>query len=329
MPIASAELKLYKSSVVTNESGNGGRLSANEIVSGVANNLFPNITEAQRTAGITLKRKSFRKIANDADTAASNGKFYIKDITPGGTRAVLYAGTQRDTQGDLTGSERKYGAGRLAADVSAGATTLVVDVEPDNGAANIFQAGDTLYLSDGSNDEYVTIDTGGVSWSVDQATITLAAGTLNSYLAATPTTVSSCLEAASVVTSFDNWVETSTSGTYDEAGSPPTLDNIGTIEETWTLTFTSATDFSVVGDTVGSVGTGSTAGDFAPVNADFSKPYFTLLAAGFAGTWAIGETIVFQTHPAAFPHWCDLIVPAGTASYSNDAVTIGCSVEIA
>ena len=230
MPILSAELKLYKSAVVTNDNSNGGRMSANEIATAVKNAIFPDVSEAQRTAGFSDQRKVFFKVANDADLQATNAKLRIPNVTPGGTRMTMSLGDQTNTQGDLTGSERKYGVGVLNADVIAGATTLVVDAEPGSGADLIFQAGDLLWLTDGTNEEYVTIDAGGVSWATDQATITLTAGTLNAYAAATPTRVASVIEVATVECTVDNWSETSASGTYDESGNPVECDNIGSIE---------------------------------------------------------------------------------------------------
>lgn len=327
MPILAAELKLYKSQVITNDATNGGRMSANEIADAVKNSIFPDVSESQRTAGFSDKRKVHYKVANDADLVASNVLSWIPDITPGGSRVTMIAASALNTQGDLVGTERKYSSARLNADVAAAATVIVVDAETGSAADTIFQAGDKVFIREGVNEEFVTIAAGGVAWSGEQATLTLTAGLLNPYTAAGNTTVSSVLESGTVQTSVDNWVETSTSGTYDEAGNPVVLDNIGSIEQIWTLTFTSATAFDVVGDSVGSVGSGTTAGDFAPNNANFTKPYFTLAAAGFAGTWANGETIVFQTHPAAVNYFLLRDIPAGTAALASDSTGIEISVE--
>lgn len=329
MAILASEIVLMKSKVVTNDNTNGGRLSINQVASGVANAVFPVVTEAQRTAGYNDYRKLFYQILNDADLVANNARLRIPDISPAGTRCVLMAATQRDTQGNLTGSERKFGPGRLNADVSSGATVIVVDAEAGAGADLIFQAGDLIEISDGTNEEFATIDAGGVSWATDQATITLAAGLTNSYTAATPTMVGSILEQAVIQAVVDNWQETSTSGTYDEVTNPLVLSNLGTIEETWTLTFSDATNFAVSGDSIGSVGSGSTAANFAPNNPDYSRPYFTLPSAGWGGTWAAGETIVFQTHPIALPAWVKRITPAGTPSFANDGIDLKISIESA
>lgn len=99
------------------------------------------------------------------------------------------------------------------------------------------------------------------------------------------------------------------------------LDHIGTAEQTWTLTFTDATNFTVVGDTIGSVGSGSRSADFAPSNGAVSKPYFTLRTAGWGGTWAAGNTIVWQTHPNAIPIWETRVVPASAASMAGNGIT--------
>jgi len=315
MTIASEELKLYRDSA--------GRLSSIEVLDGYKNGLFPDISEAERTAGITLTRKAFFKISNVANEQAVNAKTFIADITPSGGHAVMTSATQRDT----VPAGRKYGAARLTNDVIATATSILVDAEPGNGANTIFQAGDTIYLSDGTSSEFATIDT--ATWTADQCAITLTAGLASSYLAATPTTVSSCIDSAAIECSTDNWVETSASGTYDESTYPIVNNNLGGIEQTWTLTFTSTTDFNVIGDTVGNIGVGSVSANFTPINPEFSQDYFSLLAAGFAGSWAINDMIVFQTHPATQPFFLELIIDAGTAAYSNDDITPQIHIESA
>ena len=328
MAITAAELKLYGSTVVNDAATNGGRVSSNEVVDGIKHELFPALTDQERLDGITRNRKFGFKVANDDDIEGVSSHVFLEKITPGSSRIVLFksANNARDTQGDFTGSERLLGVGVLNADVLASVTVLVVDCEADSAADLVFQAGDTIFIGDGTNYEFLTIDAGGVAWAGDTATITLTAGTRRAYAAATPTIIAACINQSSVKTSFDNWVETTALGTYDEATYPLVGDNIGTIEQTWTLTFTDATNYSVAGDTVGSVGAGTIGGDFVPNNADFVKPYFTLLAAGFGGTWANGESIVFQTHMATIDGWARQITPAG-ATGGTDSTIISGSVE--
>jgi len=324
MAIIDSELVFYKSTMISDAdpAANGGRMSADQVVSGVVQNVWPHVFKAERAAGSTKYRKVWAKVDNDADLKLYGGRIFLDAPTPGDDYVVFFAAGRRDTQADITGSERIYGSAPLKADVAAGANTIQVTCE-DASIVGIFQAGDTIRITDKAtpdattgNEEELVIDA--VSVAGADVTITTATPLANSYTVAAGGRVSSVLLTGDVQASFDNWVETSTAGTYDEAGSPIVLDNIGTIEETWTLTFTSASTFQVSGDTVGDVGTGDISTDFAPQNPDWSKPYFTLAAVGWGGTWAAGDTIVFQTHPAAVPIWEKRVVPAGASSLSGD-----------
>lgn len=325
MTIIATEMQAYKSQVVTNDNTNGGRMSIIQIISGVLQNVFPHVFSTERGIGSTLRRKLFFKVANDADETLSNAGICLDGPTNGDDRVYFHVGTQRDTQADITGSERKYGAGLTTVLASAGASTLVVDVE-DASLVGVFLDTDTIRVTDKAtpdagtgNEEEHTIS-GAPSVSGTEVTITIAGTLANTY--AIGAKVSSKYVPGDLECEVDNWVETSAGdGTYDESANPVACDNIGTIEQTWTLTFTDAINFTIVGDVVGSVGSGSTAADFAPDNSDFSKPYFTLASAGWAGTWAANDTIVFQTHPAAVPIWETRVVPAGAASMANNSVT--------
>jgi hypothetical protein len=341
MPIDASEIKLLKSSVVNETTSNGGLMSNTEIVDGVKNNIWPDVPQAERTAGSVKYRKIFVKIANDADITLVDPKLFLETHTPGDDSVVLMAGTQIDTQAEADDYTRFYGAGDLDADVSAAATTIDVNVESGNASAgaDIFQLGDLIRISDkadvdaeSGNVEFLRLHAStGVSWNGDKATLTFAAGVslANAYTTAS-TRVASVLEAADITASLDNWSESSASGIYDETGLPPTLDHIGGIEETFTITFTDATNFGCVGSVVGSVGSGSIGGgDFAPNNTDHTKPYFTLLDAGWSGTWVGGDTVSFTTHPASTAVWQRRTVPAGANSLSGDEAIIAISGESA
>ena len=336
MSIQQAELKWYKSATISDTISNGGRMSSIEATTGVKNNIFPDVSQAERTVGITRYRKMFCKVANDDDLSLLNARLFVEKGTPGEDRVVMHVGTQTGTQGDLTGSERLYGVGTLNADISVGAAACVVNTESTDVT---FADGDLIRISnqDGVDDatgkeEWLRLASpGGVSWNGSQVTLTFDAGvvTANAFTAAT-TRVDSVYEVGTIGGTVTGWTETSGSGTYDEATYPVLIDSIGSVEETWTVTFTSATNYGVVGAITGSVGTGSIGGgDFAPDNSDFSKPYFTLQDAGFGGTWANGNTIVFTTHPAAAPFWLKQVVPAAAASLSANSVRFAVSGESA
>lgn len=321
MAISSSDLKVYKSTTVSDASANGGRLSSNQSLTGVAGNLFPSVTPAERTAGSTKYRKMYFKVANDSDLTLTNAQLWVSGNTPGADRITFFAATQRDTQASITGSERKYGAGALQTSALAGETSIVVTVE--DGSTIVFVNGDTIRISDkanladtGGNEEFIEIS-GTPSVVGSNVTITLATALASNY-ASVDTVVSSVYEPGDVAASVSNFSVTSGAGSYNDTTNPVAIDAIGTIEQTWTLTFTSTTAYTISGDTVGSVGTGNVSGGAAPSNAAFAKPYFTLAAGGFSGTWAIGNTITFQTHPAALPVWFRRVVPAASAVQANN-----------
>ena len=341
MPIDSTEIKLYKSATVNDTAGNGGVMSTDEVADSVKNNVWPDVPQAERTAGSVKFRKVFIKVANDDDLTLVDPRVFVETHTPGDDTIVLMTGTQSDTQADADDYTRFYGAGDLDTDVSAAASTIDVNVEDGNasGGDAIFQNGDLIRISDktsvdagSGNVEFLRLDaSSGVSWNGNKATLTFDTGVTlaNAYLAA-DTRVASVIESSDIQGSSDGWGESSASGTYDETTYPPVLDSIGSIEQSWTITFTDASNFTCVGNTVGSVGGGSIGGgDFAPNNSDFSKPYFTLSDTGWGGTWANGDTVSFTTHPAATAIWQKRTVPAGASSLSGDKVIIAVSGESA
>jgi len=336
MTILQAELEFYKSKVVGSTTTNGGRMSAVEAISGVVNNVWPHVLKAERDAGSTLYRKLFAKVSNDADETLLSPDLWNDIETAAGDYIILFPGTQRDTQATFASySGTVYGCANLNADITAGGSTFAL-LLPHADFADCFPDGANIRLTDmddpesvTGNEELLTVN-GTPSLAGLVLTVTVDETIANSYTVAGGGRAMSLYSPGDIETAFDNWVETCAgSGTYDEGSYQPVLDNIGTVDETWTLTFTDATNFTVVGDSLGTIGSGTTGGDFAPSNADFSKPYFTLESAGWAGTWAAGDTIVFQTHPAAAPFILKRVVPAGASSLAGNKNTTALSGESA
>ncbi len=325
MTILESELKAYHAETVDDTSSNGGRRSnASVITSGAVQNVFPHVFKSDRTSGLTRYRKVFYSVANDDDEVLSNAQpFFHHPPASGDHFLYWHEGDFDDTQGDIIGSERRYGSAFLSTAASAGGSTLVVTCT-NAAQTSMFADGDPIMVSDKllpssstGNEELHTIS-GTPVVSGLQVTITIASTLANSY-AVDVTSVSSGMAAADIECSISGWSETvAGDGTYDESTYPVTLDNLGTVYDTWTLTFTDATNFTVSGAAEGSIGSGTTAGDFAPANSGRdSKPYFTLPASGWAGTWAAGDTVTFVTNPAEISVWETLIVPAGAAAVGN------------
>jgi hypothetical protein len=179
---------------------------------------------------------------------------------------------------------------------------------------------------DNGTDITITYYENNFSYSGNTATVELASGVTpdNSYTASN-TYASGCVNAGDVEASTSDWSESAAgSGTYDESTYPLTLYNDGTVYDTWTIMFTGAGVFSISGTNEGAVATGQSTGeDVSPTNSNTGQPYFTILSAGWSGTWTTGDTITFTTSPAKQPLWLKQVVPASTNSAANNLFTLG------
>lgn len=326
MPIALAELKLFKAEQISDTaSANGGRASYIEAVSAVNNNIWPDVTQAQRLAGITQFRKAFFKNTNTGNLTLSNGRVFVENFTPGDDAVYFHVADMTNLESALTGSEELHGSGQLDANVSATDTTCDILIEDD--AVQFFSDTDVVRISDratvdgAGNEEFVTINaTPSLLGSV--VTIVFTPALLNAYVGAN-TRVSKVYEYGDVVGVQSLVVDTSAgTGDYDDSGFPILVPNQGGVYDDWTLTFTSATAYDAVGAIEGAVGSGSTLSDFSPNNANTSTPYFTIDANGWTGTWASSDTLTFRTTPAQLPLWLKRVVPAAAAALAGDKVIV-------
>lgn len=330
MSIISSEI-VFRAAANNSDSGsNGGRMTPTAITSAVKNNVWPDVQESERASGSTKYRKVFIHVANDDDLTLVAARVFIETPTPGDDTVTFFPGTQTDTQSSITGTERRYGAGKLNVDVAAGATSIQVLTE--GASHNVFRSGDSIRISDkatvsGSGNEQTVTISGAPSYSGNVATIALSAP-LSYGFSATNTRVASLYQAGDVVGSSASLVKTSAAGTYS-LSNMPAVDSIGGIEQNWTITFTSSTAFSCTGDTVGSVGTGNVGSSFQPTNPSFSKPYFVIPAAAWGGTYQAGDTVTFTTHPASIPIWERRDIPAGASSLTGNKVIYGVDGESA
>lgn len=336
MSVLSSELKLYKAKTNDDTSSNGGRMSSTQVVAGLAANLFPATGNADRLAGKTNYRKCFYKVAAADNSALINTRVYLENYTPGDDYIVCWLGTHTDTQASITGSEQKYGVGQLSATVLSGVTTIDVDVE--DASEDIFKNGMFVRISDkadpdsAGNEEIVQL-TADATYSTNTATLVFTPA-LSSGYSNTDTRVASLIDVdaatGDVVGTYTSFTVTTVGdGDFDDTTYPVIVDSIGGVYQQWTINFTSATAYDIVGDVLGTVGSGTIAGGAAPNNADFSEPYFTLTAAGFSGTWQTGDTITFTTTPASVPIWMKHVVPAGAASISNNKAVVAINGESA
>jgi hypothetical protein len=162
------------------------------------------------------------------------------------------------------------------------------------------------------------------SWSGNVCTINVQEQIANAY-STSNTYCSVGIEAGDIMSSLTDKTVVSASGTFDEI--KPTLYNLGTVEDTWTITFTSSTAFTCSGTVEGSVGTGSINAQFAPTNSNVGQPFFTIPTNAWGGTWAANDTAQFKSHPAAAALWVREVVPANTSQYSDNGMLLEVYVE--
>jgi len=313
---------------------NGGRMAFSQLVSGVKNNLFPDVSQSERLAGAVKWRKAFIHVNSAQDTALLNVRLFLDSLTPAGDFVVFQPGTQTDTEDQITG--RAYGIGTLYAPIVGGAVQIQVACEHNAEYATLqpLRVGDVVRVSDrpstggAGNEEWVTVS--GVSFGTDFATVDVTPALANSY-ATSNTLVSSVLELPSAVAGVTGVSVISAGGSFDSA----TVGNLiahnkGAVEENWTLTFTDASTFTVSGNTVGTLASpGSVSADYAPLNPATGTPYFTLKAIAWGGTFQANDTVTFATQPAAIPIWYRRQVPAGTFSLANDFCSLAIHGESA
>ncbi|HRD65723.1 MAG TPA: hypothetical protein PKY50_06160 [Candidatus Competibacter sp.] len=311
MPVLASEAKIYRSITNDDTASNGGRMSATALPSGITNYAWPAVDPALAVAGATRYRKHFLKIDNADDLQVGNARIGLLKPAPGDIRLHLLAGTQTDVQSGV--GSTLYGCGKLDADVSAGASSIAVLVE--KGTDIVFRDGDAICITDratvngAGNLEFHAVS-GTPSVAGDVVTVPLAGTLANGYSAATAY-ATSLLPLGTIQAAVGAPSIASAAGTFDEGAM--TCHAIGGLYQNWTLTFSSATAFSCTGDTIGSVGSGNINSVFAPNNAAFGSPYFSVLAAAWGGTFQTGDTVQVQTTPASAGFWERLLVPAGAS----------------
>ena len=336
MPILDHEILWRPAALVSDvtPTQNGGRMRFAQLVSGVKNNLFPDVSQSERLAGAVKWRKAFIHINSAQDTALLNVRLFLDALTPAGDFVTFCPGTQMDTEDQISG--RLYGIATLKTDVPSGATQLEVVGEHPAAYAELqpFRVGDLVRIADrpstggAGNEEWVTLT--GVTYTSESALLELAAPLANSY-GSTGTLVASVWQQASGVGVGANFALSSAGGSFDSATVGNWIvHNRGAIEEHWTLIFSGSTTFTVSGLSVGALPqVGSTSADFMPLNPNSGTPYFTLKASGWSGSFQAGEQGSFDTTPAALPIWYRRQVPAGTFSLANDYASLAIHGESA
>lgn len=94
------------------------------------------------------------------------------------------------------------------------------------------------------------------------------------------------------------------SANYNDALYPIAVTNKGAIHERWAIVFTDTTNFRIIGEVSGQIGTGDVNADCMPINPVTSEPYFRVKKEGWGAGWANGNVLRFNTIAAMYPIWC-------------------------
>ena len=306
MPIPKQQLIAFHAETVSDDDSCGGRISFNAITSGAPQCTFPHVFRQKRLTGNVAYpdcRKIFYRNCNPSNEAGyAPGTFLFR---PNPSEAWVYkvVGDQRNTRGELTGAEDRYGSGLLAGAQSVGDTVLLVNVKhadllPCHAAGRPLRIASKLLADSETGTEEEFIPTA-VAASGLQLTITIPEPGLANDYPAGATVFSVYYPGTELKCTSDNYSESG--GTlFDDTTHPVEGDNLGTAEQTWTISRLSDTQFSCVGDTISGLATGNINSDYAPINQATGTPYFTLRAAAWlASTLPVGYSLSFQTHPGA------------------------------
>lgn len=112
------------------------------------------------------------------------------------------------------------------------------------------------------------------------------------------------------------------SAQYNDALYPIIVTNNGAAQERWALVFTDNTNFRIIGETSGQIGTGTVNTDCEPINPVTGAPYFSVKKEGWGAGWANGNALRFNTIAATFPIWCIRTVKQSEPSQISDQFQI-------
>lgn len=108
-------------------------------------------------------------------------------------------------------------------------------------------------------------------------------------------------------------------GTYNDTDYPLTVKNADAITERWAVRFTSATQFEVIGETVGTIAAGNTTTELAPINPRTNQPYFVMKREGWGAGWSTNNVVRFNTVGGLAPVWMMRTTLPGTPEGASDS----------
>ena len=109
---------------------------------------------------------------------------------------------------------------------------------------------------------------------------------------------------------------------YDQSRAPIEITNAGGTTERWLLQFINASQYRLIGESVGVIATGDINSDLSPPNPATGKPFMTIKALGFSSGWEPGNIVRINTVGAIYPLWAVRTVQAGPESSIEHSFTL-------
>ncbi len=178
--MADPVIKLKKSAVATQGGSCGGKLTNDDIKTGVPANFVPDVEEADRLAGWVWTGKGFVK--RETINPLTSGWLIISRLSEAEDYYRICGGTPIDTWSAASGyaAEDWYGSGELAASGAVGASVFTADFE----AADGIHDGDTVFILDKTInrwERHTLAASGGVVWDGLRATLTIDGAVTYAY----------------------------------------------------------------------------------------------------------------------------------------------------
>ena len=325
MSLLKTDLRVFRAAVNNDTAANGGAMTNSESVSGVSGNLFPRVSLSERTNGVTRFRKAFHKVASTGNFTLYDSHLFMFKHTPAADAVTFFESDFTETQGDVTpASKTHYGVGVLQNSVIASGESLTV--EPEQLEYDVFRIGDRIYISD--KPTYENAVSGTEEYNViadisagpgDSLVLDLESPLVNGYEPGTR--VASVMDKGDLFGVAESVSDTvAQDGALDAGGI--TVGQRGSIFHEVTFTFTSATNFNVSSNVLGSMGTGARTSTFAPVNPSTASPYLSVPTSAWSGTFQSGDVVTIRTIPAVLPVMYMQQVPAGSLAFSGNSFTM-------
>ena len=313
-----SDISIIRSVNITDTDDNGGRANlASTVVSGVKFNLFPRVTSAERETGVTRYRKAFIANSNVNGETAYSACVCIGTPGNGQDRFYIAQAGMADTQAELP--DEWTGCGKLTQSATAGDESITLLFKSSDYS---IPEGALLLIRD--DEKSCNMRVASVSRNVNTATVSLV-GQLPHSFEANAAYAGVMLELGDLEPVLESASLNSLTGAFDHE--LVVLANGGTEYDTFSLTFTSSISFSATGLYAGTLPSGQSTAQYAPLNSKTGKPYFTIPAEAWSGAFEAGNSLTLVTLPSAKGFWLKEVVPAGCPHEPDNRITLEWQID--